>query len=267
MKSAHSMLARILAVAALVAASAFAATAPPSAGVWNIATSGKAASSGDLAFRVTATDGSDPVDITVPVMAGATEDAVARSIRRALSSQLPRERYTVELGQGSNVLVSDPRGRPNFTLELVDSDIDSVRVAVQSVTPAAAPTVPPQAAPAEAPPTNRPSQTVPGNAAPPASAAPPAIRTPTVGEGPIPVPDPIRVPGPAPTVPSPSQSAPPPASVPAPAPSAPPGNAPPIPDNSLPPASAPPGSTAPMSPPPNSTGGAGAPASAPPPGS
>jgi hypothetical protein len=239
-------------LAALAAAAAFAATAPPSAGVWNIAATGKAASSGDLEFRVTATDGTDPVEITVPVIAGASEESVARSIRRVLSSQLPRERYSVELGEGGNVMVSDPRGRPNFTLELLNSDIDNVRVAVQSVTPAAAPTVPTQAMPAEPPPTNHPVQTVPGNAAPPAVttppvAAPPAATTPPMGEGPIPVPDPIRVPGPAPTVPAPSQSAPPPASVPAPAPSAPAGNPPAI-------------------PPPNSTGGAGAPASAPPPG-
>ena len=249
MKSAHCF----LVLAALVAACAFAATAPPSAGVWNIATTGKAASSGDLEFRVTATDGTDPVEITVPVIAGASEESVARSIRRVMSPQLPRDRYSVELGEGGNVMVSDPRGRPNFTLELLNSDIDNVRVAVQSVTPAAAPTVPAQSVPADPPPTNHPVQTVPGNAAPPAVstppvAAPPATTTPPMGEGQIAVPDPIRVPGPAPTVPSPSQPAPPPASVPAPAPSAPPGN---------PPASAPP----------NSTGGAGAPASAPPPGS
>ena len=93
-------------------------------------------------FRITATDGSDPVDITVPVIMGASEDAMARSIRRSLGSQLRRDRYSVQLGEGANVLVSDPRGRPNFTLELVDSDIENVRVAVQSVTPAASPTVP-----------------------------------------------------------------------------------------------------------------------------
>jgi hypothetical protein len=250
MKSAHWIVGLAALVAALGMGPAGAASAPPSAGVWNIATSGKAASSGDLAFRVTATDGSDPVDITVPVIAGASEDAVARSIRRALSSQLPRGRYNVELGEGSNVLVSDPRGRPNFTLELVDSDIDNVRVAVQSVTPAAAPTVPAQSAPAEAPPTARPVQTVPGNTAPPASAAPPAIITPAMGE-PIPVPDPIRGPSPMP-------SAPPPASVPSPMPSAPPGNPPAEP---TPPVSPPsPGTPA------DSTDGVGAGASAPPPG-
>jgi len=236
-------------LAAFVAASAFAATAPPSAGVWNIATTGKAASSGDLEFRVTAIDGSDPVEISVPVIAGATEEAMARAIRRVLSSQLPRERYSVELGEGGNVLVSDPRGRPNFTVELMNSDIDNVRVAVQSVTPAAAPTVPTQAVPAEPPPTPHPVQTVPGNAAPPANTMPPAIRTPTTSGG-ISAPDPVRVPGPAPTVPAPSQSAPPPASVPAPAPSAPPGNPPAAPGNGEPAGTPSPGAMPPASAPP-----------------
>jgi hypothetical protein len=258
---------RLLVIAAVVAASAWAATAPPSAGVWNIAATGKAASSGDLEFRVTATDGSDPVEISVPVIAGASEESMARAIRRVMSSQLPRDRYNVELGEGGNVMVSDPRGRPTFTIELLNSDIDNVRVAVQSVTPAATPTVPAQSVPAEPPPTNHPVQTVPGNAAPPATTVPPAIRTPPMGEGPIPMPDPSRVPGPSPTVPSPSPSAPPPGSIPAPAPSAPPGNALPVPGNGAPPATTSPGSAPPAAPPPNSTGGAGAPASAPPPGS
>jgi hypothetical protein len=160
-------------IAALVAASALAANGPPLASAWNIAASGKAASSGDLDFRITPNDGTNPVDITVPVISGAGQDSVARSIGRALSSQLRSDRYDVALGENGNVLVSDPRGQPNFSLELVDSNIENVRVAVQSVTPAAPPTAPMQAAPAEAPPANRPDNAVPGNATPPPANSPP----------------------------------------------------------------------------------------------
>jgi hypothetical protein len=236
--------------AALVAASALAAPAPPSAGVWNIATSGKAASSGDLAFRVTATDGSDPLDITVPVISGATEDSVARSIRRVLSSQLPRDRYSVQLGEGANVLVSDPRGRPNFTLELVDSDIDKLRVAVQSVTPAATPTVPTQAVPAEPP--AAPAAPAPGNAAP-GNALPPPASAPPMGTTPAPPPSGVDAPPPA-------NSAPPPGGVPGPSPAIPsPSPTVPGPSPTVPSPSPAPGS------PPNAPGGAGVPATAPPP--
>lgn len=158
-----------LIAAAIMAASSWtasgAASGPPLASTWNIAASGSAESSGELEFRITPNDGSNPIDITVPVIAGANQDAVARNIDRALSSQLRRDRYNVELGENSNVLVSDPRGRPNFSIELIDSGIENVRVAVKSVTPSAPPTVPEQAAPAQLPPNSMPGNpSAPGNA-------------------------------------------------------------------------------------------------------
>lgn len=171
-------------IAALVAASAFAAPAlaaprssghgPPLASTWNIAASGSAASSGDLSFRITRGDESDPVDITVAVMSGASQESVARSISRSLSSQLRRDQYNVQLGENGNVLVSDQRGQPDFSLELVDSDVENVRVAVQSVTPAAPPTAPMQAAPAEPPAVNAPAKSAPAPANTSPAAPPPA---------------------------------------------------------------------------------------------
>lgn len=165
-------------IAALVAASAFAAPSraapgPPLASAWNIAVTGDATSSGDLDFRITRGDGSDPVDITVAVISGARQDSVVRSIQRALSSQSRRDHYKVELGENGNVLISDSRGEPNFSLELVDATIEGVRVAVQNVSPAAPPTAPMPSVPADAPPASRPDNAAPGNAAPPpANSAP-----------------------------------------------------------------------------------------------
>jgi hypothetical protein len=158
---------------------AVAIAAPPLAGSWNITPSGSAASSGDLLFRVTST-GRDPVEITVPVHSGSSDVAVARAIRQSLSSQLPRA-YRVELGEGANVLVSDPRGKPSFSIELVDSDIDNMRIAVRNIEPAATPTVPSQSTPAITTPPPTPSQ--PGAATPPtenpAESMPPANAPPT----------------------------------------------------------------------------------------
>lgn len=164
--------------AACAAVFASAAAGPPPASVWNIASAGRAGSSGDLHFRITRNDGSNPVDITVPVIVGAKEDTIARSIRNSLGSQLRRDRFKVELGQGANVLISDPRGQPNFSLELIDSDIEDLRVAVQSVTPAATPTVPPQSVPAVPP--AIPTPAAPGAATPPVDEA---IPTPGSGLG------------------------------------------------------------------------------------
>jgi|SRR5688572_6886007 hypothetical protein len=171
-----------LATAAACAA-AFAFAGPPLAGVWNIAPSGRAGSSGDLHFRITQSDGSDPVDITVPVIVGAKDQTIARSIRNSLGSQLRRDRFKVELGEGTNVLVSDQRGQPNFAIELVDSDIEELRVAVQSVTPSAPPTVPTQSAPA-VPPGNPPAAPAPTPVPSPGEAAPqPGSATPLPGAG------------------------------------------------------------------------------------
>lgn len=232
-----------LVAAALVAASSWvtpanaaAATGPPLASSWNIAASGSAESSGDLEFRITPADGSNPIDISVAVISGANQESVARSINRALSSQLRRDRYSVQLGENSNVLVSDPRGRPNFSIELVDSRIENVRVAVKSVTPSAPPTVPEQAAPAT----------------PPTSPRPTAIEPPSPQETP-----PTSSPGPMPVPENTPPATPPPMSSPSmPNPTPPPENAPPA-------TASPSPTSGPSSPPTGET--PSAPASAPPP--
>jgi hypothetical protein len=211
------------------AAQALGANSPPLSGTWNIASTGKAGSSGELVFRVTPSDGTDPVEISVPVIGGTSEDGVARNIRRALSSQLRADRFDVSMGEGANVVVSDPRGAPNFSLELLDSDVENVRVLVRSVAPVAPPTVPEQQAPAN------PAQSGPATPPAPGNAAPPANAPPQTQGGTPPTSQP-----PATSPPNSSQPA-------APAPS-----------NAPPPAN--------PAPPPNATGGAGAPATTPPPG-
>lgn len=151
----------------LLAVATFAASNAPLSGEWNIRPSGTAASNGELVFRMTPGDAEqDPVEVTVFVRSGSSDVAVARDIRQALSNQLRRDRFNVRLGEGANVLVTDSRGQPNFSLELLDSDIDNLRVAVQAVEPAASPTVPAQAEPATAPAPGTPAS--PGDVKPPA---------------------------------------------------------------------------------------------------
>lgn len=163
---------RILLIAAIVcfAQAANAANSLPVSSAWNIAPSGDATSSGELHFRMTAGD-ANPVDITVPIISGAKEANIARYIQRALSSQLRTHRLDVQSGEGANVLVTSST-HTGFSLELVNSDVENVRVAVQSAVPVAPPTVPKQAVPADqqAPAT----PPAPGDAMPPADAVPPA---------------------------------------------------------------------------------------------
>jgi hypothetical protein len=224
------LLAAIPTALLLIATVTQAENSPPISGSWNISSSGKAATSGELLFRVTPQESDDPVEVTVFVLSGTNETGVASSIRRALANQLDAQRFDVAEGEGANVLLTgDPAGAA-FSVELIDSDVENVRVVVNSVAPVAPPTVPQQAQPADAPPPatpQAPGNTTPGTATPPAG---PDAATPSA---------------------PPAQSSAPPAQ-----PSAPPAQP------SAPPAqpSAPPGGAHTTA-----NGGAGAPASAPPP--
>jgi len=156
----------LIATIAAIAQVAGAANSLPLSNAWNIAPSGNATSSGALHFRMTAGD-ANPVDITVPIMSGAKEGSIARYIQRALSSQLRTHHIDVEAGEGTNVILKGA-GDNGFSVELVGSDVENVRVAVQSAEPTVPPTVPKQATPANPPPPATPP--APGDAVPPEAA-------------------------------------------------------------------------------------------------
>lgn len=181
-KSASCFLGALLGLLA-AGATAVAANSPPLAGAWNISAKGKAQSSGELLFRMTPLEGSDPVEITVSVLSGTNDLNVARAIRNAMSAQLRADRFNVDLGEGAQVIVSDQAGQPSFSLELLQADVENLQVlvsgapvgAVPAVAPAGGPPEPQPSAPAESPPENAPPPASPGAApAPPASSAPAA---------------------------------------------------------------------------------------------
>jgi hypothetical protein len=165
----------LVSLLALPASFAFSANTMPLSPAWNIAPSGTAASSGELLFRVTPADGEDATEVTVFVLSGTNDTGVASSIRRALNSQLRADRFNVEPGEGANVLLTSV-AKPGFSLELVDSDVQNVRVAVQSAEPVAPPTVPRQSTPSTPPASPAPpapaKPSTPGDVMPPADTAP-----------------------------------------------------------------------------------------------
>jgi hypothetical protein len=187
------MYARALTIIAATLFAAVAFAAPPLASSWNISPSGTASSSGELLFRLVPGSG-ESVEVTVPVRTGASDVNVARSIRQMLGSQLPRA-YKIDLGEGANVLISDPRGKPSFSIELVSSDVGSLRVSVRNIEPAATPTVP--------------AQSTPAITLPPSTPAQPGAATPPTQNPPEPVPPAVAPPmGAPPAGPSPPESAP-----------------------------------------------------------
>jgi outer membrane biosynthesis protein TonB len=177
----------LIAIAALgVSQIAGAANTPPLSEAWNIASTGTASSSGELLFRVTVGD-SDPTEITVSVTSGTDEVGVAGNIRRALNTQLRSDRFDVVAGEGANVLVTSA-GSTGFSLELVDSDVENIRVAVQSAQPAAPPTVPQQATPANPPATTPATPPAPGDVVPPPQPSLPVPQQPSQQQPSQPVP-------------------------------------------------------------------------------
>jgi hypothetical protein len=197
----------LISLAATVAMSVNAANTPPLSDSWNIAPAGTASSSGELLFRVTPGDGGDAIEVTVFVLSGTNDTGIASNIRRALNSQLRADRFNVEPGEGANVLLTNGGRDGRFSMELIDSDVENVRVVVQSAAPVAPPTVPEQATPATPPQVAPETPPAAGDAAPPPPvttpspgnasqpAAPPAASSPPV---PDPTPAPNETPGGAP---------------------------------------------------------------------
>jgi hypothetical protein len=196
----------LISCAALVASAAHTANSPPLSDSWTIAPTGTSSSSGELLFRVTPGDGSDATEVTVFVLSGTNDTGVASNIRRALNSQLRADRFNVEPGEGANVLLTNGGRESAFSIELVDSDVESVRVVVQSAEPVAPPTIPAHATPANPPQNSPDTPPAPGDAASPtAPSAPGSVTQPQTPQPPVnspslpnPSPAPSATPGGAP---------------------------------------------------------------------
>lgn len=106
---------------------------PASAGSsnkWRIEVSEGANSDGEIVFQVTP-DGGEAIEIRVAVKDGTRENKVAETISNALASQLPEDRYNVEVDDGEDVLVKKKGGADNFDLTLVSSTVKSVRIDIE----------------------------------------------------------------------------------------------------------------------------------------
>jgi hypothetical protein len=114
-------------------AAAAAATGAPElsySNKWRIEVSEGANSDGEFVFRVTPKGGATQ-EIRIVVDDGASEDHVARIIKRAFEKQLDTRRYDIEIDDGEDVLVKKDLTEPAFALELVSSTVRSVRLRLQ----------------------------------------------------------------------------------------------------------------------------------------
>ncbi len=97
---------------------------------WRIETSGQAQTTGEIVFRVTPRQG-EAVDVSVDIRSGRSENNVAKDVRDALAAKLSPERYSVEVDDGEDILIKKRDGQPDFSLELVDSNVRNVSIKVE----------------------------------------------------------------------------------------------------------------------------------------
>ena len=124
----HKFAAMSVAVASsvMLAAMSFADGAA-TANKWRIELDGQPIKSGDIVFRVTPRQG-DATDITVTIKSGRAENNVAKDVRDALAAKLPPDRYKVEVDDGEDILVKKQEGQPDFSLELIESEVQNVSI-------------------------------------------------------------------------------------------------------------------------------------------
>jgi hypothetical protein len=96
---------------------------------WRIEVSEGANNAGTIAFRVTPKEGT-PVDVTVEIKDGRSENGVAIDIRDTLKKALDSKVYHVERDDGEDVLVKKRKG-PDFELKLVESTVKGTRINVE----------------------------------------------------------------------------------------------------------------------------------------
>jgi len=113
----------------LLAALAYSGTTPTS-NKWRVELDGQARSTGELQFRLTPRQG-ESIDVVATIRSGRAENNVAKDVRNAFAAKLDPDRYTVEVDDGEDILIKRKDGQPDFALELIESNVQNVRVKIE----------------------------------------------------------------------------------------------------------------------------------------
>jgi hypothetical protein len=97
---------------------------------WRIEVSEGARSTGEFVFQVTPQDGPGQL-VTVPIARGTRENNVAKAIKDVFEGELDDRRYHIERDDGEDVLVKKRRGSENFSLRVISSTVEAVRLYIQ----------------------------------------------------------------------------------------------------------------------------------------
>lgn len=97
---------------------------------WRIEFSEAANSGGVITFLVTPEVGHGQV-VKSAIPDDTSENHVARLVRDAFREQLLKEHYHIEVDDGEDILIKSRHGSPDFALELISSNVKSVRIHLQ----------------------------------------------------------------------------------------------------------------------------------------
>jgi len=118
-----------LAAALLVTGIAQAADTPAATSKWRVDFNGKAASDGEMQFRVTPQTG-EPILVTAKINQGRAQIYIAQDVLADFKAQLPKERFRAEIVAGERLLVKAHSGEQAFVLELVTSSVAGTHIHV-----------------------------------------------------------------------------------------------------------------------------------------
>ncbi|MFC7301894.1 hypothetical protein [Cognatiluteimonas weifangensis] len=93
---------------------------------WRLEVSGDAESAGRIVLELAPAQG-EPLRATAQIVAGRSENGVARDLAAALQAQAG-QRYNVEVDDGEDVLVKKRDGERDFVITIVENSVRGVRI-------------------------------------------------------------------------------------------------------------------------------------------
>jgi len=105
-----------------------ASTPSPTSNKWRIEFDGSAKSAGEIGLQLVGVDQSTIADVTTKIAAGTGENHVARRVADELTISLPRNRYSVEVDDGEDVLIKKRRGVEDFEVRLSANSVVGVSI-------------------------------------------------------------------------------------------------------------------------------------------
>lgn len=94
---------------------------------WRLEFSGNAESSGAIVLRISPVGGT-PIDATIEIEDGTSENGVAKAVVKSLKTQLPESGYHIERDDGEDVLLKKKSSAADFDVEIVSNTVKGVRI-------------------------------------------------------------------------------------------------------------------------------------------